>query len=366
MSFNRIPTGDDVASALKLAINSKIADGHTCNINTCTVVNLNILIMKDVGENRYYIKSKYLPPVKNVDNMVRVCNIYSLYLCRNTGNVHYCHPACEADRVKNEDNCLVCCISGIQYQAEAVRSWKITSRCTAPVVANKEDPYKFSRDSEGRVKSGSVHNMTTAKCVQCCQSIIRLLLFSEERIANEVIKQRDGVIKAEKLVNKYKRHCEKNKLPIVYIHAYTIYINSILSRPNRINLLRKSNTEVKRIVDVYTKKIISYWRLISHCTSMRDETRTSLTFKTFVPSCLYLLKNGIRMNGIYILEQCEFLDKALPEANTLDAYGVNKPAFTQTKNNILLTIRDTIEKKTYTPSSMRQYVENEHRKLLKH
>ena len=71
------------------------------------------------------------------------------------------------------------------------------------------------------------------------------------------------------------------------------------------------------------------------------------------------------MNGTYILEQCEFLDKALPEANTLDAYGVNKPAFTQTKNNILLAIRESIEQNSQTPSSMREYVEEEHKKLLR-
>lgn len=363
MSFVRIPTGDDVAGALKSAIQSKRADGHTCNVNTCTVVNLNVRILKG-DDQRYYIKSKYLPPVENADTMTTVCDMYSIYLCKKTGKVHYCHRECDGDKISNDDNCIVCCISGIQYQSEVVRSWKITSRCTAAVIANKEDPYKFSRDSDGRVKSGSVHNMTTAKCIQCCRQMVKLLLFSEERMANEVIKHRDIVSKAEKLVNKYKRHCEKNKVPIVYIHAYTIYINSIQSRPTRIHLLQKSDEEIERMVDMYTKKVISYWRLILYHTNARDEMRTSLTFKAFIPSCLYLLKNGIRMNGVYILEKCDYLDAALPEANYLDVYGINKPSFTQTKNSILLAIRETIEKQKETPTSMRDYADEEYRRLL--
>jgi hypothetical protein len=194
--------------------------------------------------------------------------------------------------------------------------------------------------------------------------MVKLLLFSEERMANEVIKHRDIVSKAEKLVNKYKRHCEKNKVPIVYIHAYTIYINSIQSRPTRIHLLQKSDEEIERMVDMYTKKVISYWRLILYHTNARDEMRTSLTFKAFIPSCLYLLKNGIRMNGVYILEKCDYLDAALPEANYLDVYGINKPSFTQTKNSILLAIRDTIEKQKETPTSMRDYADEEYKRLL--
>jgi hypothetical protein len=354
MTFRRIPTAGDVEALLTRKIKSHLIDGHTCNVNTCTIVNINVHIYRGQDES-YCVQTKYLPPV-DISDKKYVKDIFSLYICSRTGKIHNCSDTCDGDKISNDDNCMVCTISGIQYQSESVRSWKIKSRCTVPVVANKQDPYMFSRNSDGSVKLGvGAHNMTLAKCIQNCQKCIRSLLFSKRRLANEVSKQKDCLEKAQKLVNKYKRHCEKHKIPINYMHAVTILINAVKRRPGKASLLQKNDHEMNEIVDQYTRAVISYWRLIIHKTKLGVEMRTTFHFKPFVISCLYLLKNGVQMNGVYILDKSRFLESALPEANTLDAYDVNKPTFTQTKNNILMAIRETIESNTQTPTSMREY-----------
>lgn len=57
------------------------------------------------------------------------------------------------------------------------------------------------------------------------------------------------------------------------------------------------------------------------------------------------MKNGLLMQGVYMINKHDYLDNSLPEANTLDLYGINKPAFTQSKNNILKSIREMIANK---------------------
>jgi hypothetical protein len=63
----------------------------------------------------------------------------------------------------------------------------------------------------------------------------------------------------------------------------------------------------------------------------------------FVVSILYIMKAGLCVGGVTVIPGDPYLTSVLPEANTLDAYNINKPAFTACKNNILKAYREAVE-----------------------
>ena len=65
--------------------------------------------------------------------------------------------------------------------------------------------------------------------------------------------------------------------------------------------------------------------------------------KIFVISILYIMKGGLCLGGMEVIPKDKYLASVLPEANTLDSYGVNKPSFTACKNNILKAYREASE-----------------------
>lgn len=361
MDLIRSPSPETIASHLRNAIRSKVADTHVCHFNRCNIINLSIEIHKQ--GDKYGIKTPYLKAPEWAGSETVVDRVYSIYLCKNSGKIHYCHANCDGERMTNEDNCQVCCVSGIQYQSEITRSWKISARCVPTVSANKQDPYMFSRDKEGRVKLTGAHNLKLTQCVMIAKDTIHKLLFSKDRMRNEMHKCNENKKDAEKVVNKYKRYCDRNNLTKNYMHMITLYISSIKKRPLYTELIKKTEAQQLDIVNQNTRLLIGYWKTILLKTQLGQETPSLFSFKTFVPSCLYIMKSGLAMNGVVIMDKSRYLECALPEANTLDLYGISKPSFTQTKNNILQAIRESVEMQMETPLSLQKNCQLESDKI---
>ena len=148
MEISRCPSPATIASKLNAIIKSPVK-GHSCDFRTCDIENLSVEIHKLNG--KFVILCKYIKPPEGISKDTLYKTIYSIYLCRGTGKIHYCHPNCDGGRITNTDNCNVCCVSGVQYESETVRSWQISSRCIPTVIQDKRDPNMFNRDSEGRV-----------------------------------------------------------------------------------------------------------------------------------------------------------------------------------------------------------------------
>ena len=360
MELPRCPSPEAVASYITSHIKSNCTDGHVCNFNTCNIINLNVEIHENGG--KFAIKTKYLPPLPWKSTEL-VETIYSIYICKNTGKIHYCHINCDGERKMNDDNCEICCISGIQYQSESVRSWKVSARCVPSVIANKTDPYKFSRNKNGRVKPSGVHNLKLTECILVAREFIHNLLFSSLRMKNEEHKVNDLKRDAEKTVNKYKRYCERNKIPKNYIHMITMYISKVKNKHRFIHLIKKPPEEKEKILNTLSKLLIATWKMVVFKTTMGIRTPSMFPFKTFVPACLFIMKNGLGMGGIYIIDKSRYLESALPEANTLDLYSIAKPSFTQTKNNIFKAVRETVEQREESPQSLRLYIDTEIKKI---
>tara|TARA_B100000674_G_scaffold238136_1_gene195685 strand:+ start:9630 stop:10229 length:600 start_codon:yes stop_codon:yes gene_type:complete len=195
------------------------------------------------------------------------------------------------------------------------------------------------------------------------KEFLQRLLFSNERMRSEKHKANENRKDAEKIVNKYKRYCDRNNQPKVYTHMLTMYLNRMNKKPMYTKLLLKDKDKKQEIIQGFTSQMIGYWKMILYRTNLGREMASLFSFKSFVPACLYIMKAGIIMNGIYIIEKSRYLEAALPEANTLDTYNISKPSFTQTKNNILKAIRETIEARSATPSDLKEFSEVESKKV---
>lgn len=364
MNLERCPSPETVAVHLKNAIKSRLVKDHCCHFNKCQIVNLPIEIHRHPNGTVYGIKAQFIKSREWMTSETAIDRIYSIYLCKNTGKIHYCHANCDGERMTNEDNCQVCCISGIQYQSESVRSWKISARCVPTVLVNKQDPYMYSRDQDGRVKLSGVHNLKMTQQIILSRQLIDKLLFSKQRMRSELHKKREAEKEAEKAVNKYKRYCEKKKIAKNYIHMVTIYIGSIRKKSQNVHLLLKTDEEKEEIIRKYTITLIGLWKMVLFKTTLGKEMSSFFSFKSFIPACLYIMKMDLRMHGVRIIEKSRYLEASLPEANTLDVYDISKPSFTQTKNNILRAIRETVEGKTETPDSLKQYSVYESSKVI--
>lgn len=357
----RSPSPETVTQTINDNIQSNKVAGHTCHFNKCKIKNLPVEIHKYNG--KYYVRSKYTPKYEWFSNDTLEKKIYSIYICMDTGKLHYCHIACDGDRMTNIDNCQVCCISGLQYQSESVRSWQLAARCIQTVVADKRDPNLYSRDALGRVKNSGIHNLKTTQCIIMCREYITKLLYSVTRMNCEKKKFNEAQKEAEKIVSKYKRHCEKNNIHKNYIHMLMIYANQIKKRPLYTQYIMIPKEQQQEYIELYTKEIIVYWKTILQKTNLGKTMPSLFNFKNFIPASLYIMKNGLVCEGIYIINKHVYLDNSLPEANTLDIYGINKPAFTQCKNKILESSIEFIENKHETIAQVKQYIMREINKI---
>ena len=277
----RCPSPDTIASYLTKTIGSKLAENHVCHFDKCTIENLKVEIHQNPMDKVFGIRTKYIKVPKWINNQTLVKNIYSIYVCNNTGKIHYCHQACDGDRMANADNCRVCCISGIQYAAESVRSWKMSSRCIPTVTANKQDPYMYSRDNDGRVKLSGIHNLKITQCIMISNEFLSKLLFSNKRMRNERHKLNENKKDAEKIVNKYKRHCERFKKPKIFVHMATMYITRMNKKPLCTQLLCKTELEKEELIFRYTKEMIGYWKMIVYRTTLGRTSPSLFPFKSF-------------------------------------------------------------------------------------
>ena len=364
--LQRSPSPDYVYHTLDRIIQSTKKHHHECHYKKCNIQNLNVRVYYDGSTKKYGVVCQpFIKPQPWMNDSTFHSEIHTLFICMDTGKVYSCHENCNGGRISNEDNCQVCCVSGLQYEAESVRSWEITSRCVATIAQEKGDPHKFSRGKDGRVNFTGVHNLKITQCMKATYNAIFTLLFSKKRFQSERYKMNETQKEAEKLVGKYRRHCEKNKMIKNYMHMITIYKNRLNRKNHYLHLIQIGEEQQAKILEEYTVKVITYWKMVLEKTPLGIDSPSIFSFKSFTPSCIYLMKSGMKMNGIYIIEPHEYLDCALPEANTLDYYSFNKPSFTATKNNITKAIRDAIECQVETPQSLNHFCKLEMEKNKK-
>lgn len=302
---------------------------HQCSSKTCDIVNVVGWISKQNGCLQVTLEK---PECK------KRMKIQRLYICRNTGNPHWCHAQCAGNKVVSADQGSVCTISGIRYESERADTWVPQYRITATAQEHR-DPHAIRVD---KTYTSHTQSYRTQQHIAFAQEQIYLLMFSEKRLHSEQRKYYEQRIAAEKIVQKYYKSCERVNRPIRFTDMITLYINQIQRRRVFHGLLPK-NYKKEDIVNSYAERVCTLWNIITNKTPMGKASSSLFSFKSFVASALYIMKRGMYCAGIEIIPKDYYLESVLPEANTLDTYKVNKPSFTQSKNNMMRAIREAIE-----------------------
>lgn len=309
---------EDAASQLQALMKCK--SDHVCTVH-CAVDNPYASIVKRGGVDKVLWEWDSTQP-----GDVFVRGINNIYVCKASRQVHLCTVDCP-HKIMNNEHCLICPISGIQWNndTERTRSWKNTAKCLPTIATIKSDPNKNCRDVNGSVIAGS-QNLTMQACKLEVRNLLHMMLFSQIRKQSEFAKYLEGSSTGQKRVNKYAKHCQHSGVPINICTMYTLYVNTVFKQRN---FFRTQHSIDHDILTQYTDMLVSYWKVFM----------AHLPFLQFIPSCMYLMRSGVRVDGVYVIEQCPPLDNVLPEASTLDLYGIQKAQFTHIKNLILKEIR---------------------------
>lgn len=356
------PTPDVVALQIGSVTQRPNCEDHICHSQSCTMRHLPVEI--HLLNSRFYIVCKFIKPVPGLhpkNTLHKKLN--SIFCCQSTGKIHYCHANCSGEKILCE-SIETCCITGMQFSSEQVRTYGIANRVQTSMTADKSDPLKYSRESNGTLsKTSGVHNMKIEQCKLIAKNILHSFLFSVQRQNSELHKITELRRDAEKLVNKYKRHAEKSGRPKSYISMITIYLNQMKKRPSKLRLLQKTQREQDILIADYTKELIGTWKMLLYKTEQGKTSPSQFNFKIFVPACLYIMKNGMSINGQVIIRRSQFLSTCLPETNTLDVYSISKTPFTASKNNIMAAIRETIGSSAKKAVELYEYSQCESKKL---
>lgn len=314
---------------------------HVCSMERCNLQHIIGGLWSNGAEEHVCVRvlCKNHPKWANRGKLKK--QIRNLYMCRSTGQHHLCNEQCSCTDVDHSDGGHVCRISGIRYDSVNSDTWFTNHRVTATHQENK-DPLKLVRNTDFQVNADSSDTIRQQQHTFICKQKVSAILFSNDRLFMEQRKYVDMKIEAEKVVQKYIKTCEKKKQMVNYTHLIQLYINQMNRRHIFRNLLPKDDT-VDNIIDKYARLTCRYWSLVIGRFPLGQTTPAIFPIKMFVVSILYIMKNGLCVGGVQVIPGDNYLLSVLPEANTLDAYGVNKPSFTACKNNILKAYREAVE-----------------------
>ncbi len=307
---------------------------HVCNCQECSIVNVIGWVSQDLNTAKKIKISLEKPNVKKRKKITQ------LYICKETGQYHWCHAQCNARRAQSSDQGCVCTISGIRYESERADSWIPQYRITATAQEHR-DPHAIRMGNTGYTSHSTSYR--TQQHIEFAKKSIQLLIFSRRRLFAEQRKYFEQKQAAEKLLSKYYKSCERQKQPVIFTDMVTLYINQIQRRRVFHGLLPQQKEKIQTVVDAYAKRVCVLWNIIIQKTPMGKSSGSLFSFKSFVAAALYIMKRGMFCSGIEIIPKDYYLESVLPEANTLDHYSVNKPTFTQAKNNMMRAIREAME-----------------------
>jgi len=312
--------------------------GHVCSYDTCNIICIDGWVSMSGGNIDVTLDKPAHKQRKRITQ---------LYICKNTGNPHWCHSQCGARKVISSDQGGVCTISGIRYESEIADTWVPQYRITSTAQEHR-DPHAI-RSCEGY--DSDIKSYRVQQHMAFAETLIHNIFFSERRLFAEQRKYFEQRQAAEKIVIKYLKGCERLGRTTNYLDMVTLYINQI-QRRRVFHALIPKNHKTTDIVKSYADRVCKLWDIITNKTPMGKTSTSLFSFKSFVAAALYTMKRGMHVAGIEIIPKDYYLESVLPEANTLDHYSINKPTFTQSKNNMMRSIRESIELHNIDPRTL--------------
>jgi hypothetical protein len=314
---------------------------HNCSMERCNIERVVGGIWRNDTETHICVRTLCPdhPSWANRGTLKR--QIHNVYMCCATGSSHWCDEQCRTTYIDHSDGGYVCMISGIRYESIKSDTWFAPHQITATQQEMK-DPLKLVRNTNFKVDENSTETIRRQQHLYVSEQQIQSILFSDERLYMEQRKYVEMRHEAEKVVQKYIKSCEKKGQITVFTHIVQLYINQMNRRHIFRNLLPTKQTK-ESITEKYAKAACDYWSLITRRLPLGIQTPALFPIKIFTISILYIMKGGLSLGGVWVIPTDPYLASVLPEANTLDSYQINKPAFTQCKNNILKGYRESSE-----------------------
>ena len=302
---------------------------HVCSARTCTIDRLVVYVYDDEGR---------LGVAWEAPRGVRAQKITSIFMCRATGQAHWCSRNCSAARVVSEDQGRVCSISGIRYDNIHADAWRPDQRITS-TAREQHNPYRM-----GRADATKAISLREQQYARVIGDLIHALLFSKKRMYHEYRKLASARVNARNAVQKFIKSCERCNKMIRLPTLISLYMRLMRQKPV-LKYMERDKGKQQKLKDIYVRRIMKLWRSIMAHTPLGRNQPGVFVFRAFCVAALYQMRAGLWSQGQCIMQQDFFLDRCLPESNTLDNYDISKPQFTQASNNILLAIREAGEQK---------------------
>lgn len=324
--------------------------GHQCSMETCTIQHVIGGVWVSGDKTHICIRNMCRNHPKWANRGTLKRQIRNFYMCCKTGQSHWCDEQCSCTSIDHLDGGYICRISGIRYDSIKSDTWFTGHRVTATHQENK-DPLKLVRNTDFKVNAKSSDTIRQQQHLYVSRKQVMAILFSSDRLYMEQRKYVEMKNEAEKVIHKYMKTCEKKQQPIIFTHVVQLYINQMNRRHIFRNLLPKKRT-IADVVEHYSSLTCRYWCLITQKIPLGIQTPALFPIKTFIVSILYIMKGGLCLGGVQVIPKDKYLASILPEANTLDSYSINKPAFTACKNNILKAYRESSETYKINPRQL--------------
>jgi len=192
----------------------------------------------------------------------------------------------------------------------------------------------YSRDADGTVKAATL-NIKNEECKREVKKFLELFVTSHARKTQELEKHKQNSASAIKMANKFIKHSKKDGL----LNACTlqnIITTETFAKPIFLRVMRFYADKLDALAEQISPIILRIWNLVI--------VPRQIGFTFFVPAMLFLLQRGIAVDSVVLVEKNNLLSRILPDANTLNDFGVAKSTFTQTKNSIRAAIRALLKK----------------------
>ena len=246
----------------------------------------------------------------------RVTNVYM----NHNNDIHICSDSCDSEKVFS-DGFLTCTITGIRY-------------AKPKYVNTYQSNHEYHRTSSTTVRVQQHHLKTIA------YDVLQRLLFSDKRFKAEKKRIFDVCKDIKKNWVKQKRNFDKTKSVVNVLDMLTKAHVIFSRRIPRVFVIPTEEIQ-KTICNFYTDRINDICLKLKHLTPHNIVYHGS-GLEAFITAILFIMRQGLRMNDVEIISKDYYLESALPEANSLDIYKIQKTHFTNCRNMIQAAVRDAL------------------------
>ena len=242
--------------------------------------------------------------------------VNDLYVCIDTGKMHVCNtPDCPVEQG-------TCTITGEAVVCHVQTAAPVQRRC--------------------RRKRNCIYDNE-----QIARAFVYDLLFSHRRVAYEHNRYVTCIDMARRSALRHVREAARAGKPLYVQDVVDIFVNSH-SRLRSMAYLKRfcTNEQRQALCRKYAHRVMRLWTMLS------SHVGSAITFESVVSAVLYMMRQGVAYDHIFVIPPDAFLHESLPDAHAIKEVGVHRRQFTQVKNMISGRIRELVDNKVLTDTQI--------------